>query len=304
MWPSEGSVSDALLELIPDNFAWLATDEGILARSLGTAIERDGDGYVKNAGVLYQPYRKGKLALVFRDEFLADQLSFKYQYVSAQDAANDLVSRLHTIHERLGDDEHAYLVPIVMDGENAWEAYENNGDDFFRALYTLCSNDPTLATVTVSEFLKANPPRAEIPRLAAGSWINANFDTWIGGPAHNRAWELLEMTREALAAAQVDGDRVRQAWDALYVAEGSDWFWWYSPRNSSKQDEIFDELFRTHLRRVYEIIGASVPGELSEAIRKVRATSRSHFVLVLDSVIGYHDNLIVAGNMWQILVFS
>lgn len=268
MWPSEGSVSDALLDLIPDNFAWLATDEGILARSLGTAIERDGKGYIKNPRAVYQPYRKGKLALVFRDSLLADRLSFRYQYLNAQTAAKYLVHRLHAIQKQLGDDANAYLVLIVMDGENAWEAYENNGDDFFRALYTLLSDDSSFKTVTVSEFLSAHPPRAEISRLAAGSWINANFDTWIGGPAHNRAWELLEKTRMALAASHADGDRVTQAWDELYVAEGSDWFWWYSPRNNSKQDAIFDELFRAHLRRVYEIIGAYVPPELSEAIRK------------------------------------
>ncbi len=268
MWPSEGSVSEALLGLLPDNFAWLATDQAILARSIGTAFDHNGDGYISNPKALYQPYRKGKLTLVFRDEFLADQMSFNYHNVAAQDAANDLVNRLRGIRERLGDDEHAYLVPIVMDGENAWESYENNGEDFFRSLYTLLSNDSSLKTVTVSEFLAANPARAEISRLAAGSWINANFDTWIGGPAHNRAWELLEKTRAALASSQAAGDRIKRAWDELYVAEGSDWFWWYSPRNNSGQDTIFDELFREHLKRVYEIIGAPAPGELNEVIRK------------------------------------
>ena len=105
-------------------------------------------------------------------------------------------------------------------------------------------------------------------RVAAGSWINSNFDTWIGEPAHNRAWELLEQTRRALIAANADADRVKRAWDELYVAEGSDWFWWYSPRNISGQDGVFDELFRAHLQRVYEIIGAPAPAELNEAIRK------------------------------------
>lgn len=268
MWPSEGSVSDALIDLLPENFQWLATDEGILARSLGVAIERDGDGHITNPRALYQPYRKGKRTLLFRDHYLADQISFKYQYMSAQDAANDLVSRLHVIRERLADDEHAYLVPIVMDGENAWEAYENNGDDFFRQLYALISTDEGIKTVTVSEFLAANPPQVELARLAAGSWINSNFDTWIGEPAHNRAWDLLELTRRSIVAAHVDADRTQRAWDELYVAEGSDWFWWYSPRNNSGQDKIFDELFRTHLRRIYDLVGAPAPQELSEPIRK------------------------------------
>jgi alpha-amylase/alpha-mannosidase (GH57 family) len=204
--------------------------------------------------------------MIFRDHFLADQMSFKYQHLSAPDAADDLVHRLRTIRERLADDENPYLVPIVMDGENAWEAYGNNGDDFFRRLYAQISADSTLKTVTVSEYLSQFPPRAELPRVAAGSWINANFDTWIGERAHNRAWELLEQTRRALIAANVDAERTQRAWDELYVAEGSDWFWWYSPRNNSGQDKMFDELFRARLRRVYEIVGALAPLELNEAI--------------------------------------
>jgi len=273
LWPSEGSVSEALMALLPENFQWLATDEGILARSLGIGIERDENGHVKNPRVLYQPYRvtssKSHVTAVFRDHFLADQISFKYQYLAAQDAANDLVNRLHTIRERLADDEHAYLVPIVMDGENAWEAYENNGDDFFRKLYSLISNDPTLKTVTVTEYLTQFQPRAELSRVAAGSWINSNFDTWIGERAHNRAWELLEQTRRTIIAAKVDADRAKRAWDELYVAEGSDWFWWYSPRNNSGQDKIFDELFRAHLQKIYELVGAPAPQELNEPIRKL-----------------------------------
>lgn len=269
MWPSEGSVSDELLGLLPENFQWLATDEGILARSLGVRIERDDDGHVTNPRVLYQPYRKGKRTLIFRDHFIADQIAFKYQYLAAQDAAKDLVQRLRVIRERLADDAQPHLVSIVMDGENAWETYENNGTDFFRALYSLLSAEPSaFKVVTVGEFLQTNPARTELPRISAGSWINANFDTWIGEPAHNRAWELLEQTRGVLAAAKMDAEQAKLAWDELYVAEGSDWFWWYSSRNNSGQDKVFDELFRAHLRRIYELVGASAPQELNEPIHK------------------------------------
>lgn len=273
MWPSEGSVSDALIPLLRNGFQWLATDEGILARSLGTAIERDRDGHVTNPRVLYQPYRKGGLALVFRDYFLSNKISFAYQHLPAQGAAQDLVNRLHVIRERLADDEHAYLVPIILDGENAWEAYENNADDFFRALYGLLSNDAVLKTVTISEYLRGNPPREEIRHLVAGSWINSTFDTWIGEPAHNRAWDLLAQTRGALTewqrAHQIDDEEAMQrAWDELYIAEGSDWFWWYSSRNNSGQDAMFDELFRGHLQNVYAMIGLPVANELKEPIRK------------------------------------
>lgn len=268
LWPSEGSVSDVLIGMLPENFQWLATDEAILARSLGVEIERDGEGHVTNPRLLYQPYRRGERTVLFRDHFLADQISFKYHSMSAQDAASDFIRRLHVIRQRLADDPSAHLVSVVMDGENAWEAYKNNGDDFFRSLYSLLSDDQALKTVTVSEYLEEYPPLAELDRLAAGSWINANFDTWIGGAGHNRAWELLELTRAAIVETQLSPDQSKRAWEELYVAEGSDWFWWYSTRNNSGQDKIFDELFRSHLRRIYELIGHPAPQALNEAIKK------------------------------------
>jgi hypothetical protein len=287
MWPSEGSVSDALLGIINNGFRWIASDENLLARSLGIAIDRDNDGNVTNPRVLYQPYasRKG-LALICRDHFLSDRIGFAYQYMSARDAAQDLIQRLHGIRERLADREHAYLVPIILDGENAWEAYEDNGDKFFRELYTLLSSDPALRTVTISEYLRENPPRAQVQRLAAGSWINGNFDTWIGEPATNRAWELLTETRAALAAWQrdyalADEAVIERAWDELYIAEGSDWFWWYSSHNNSAQDALFDELFRGHLQNVYTVIGLPVPNKLEEPIRKERVTARARAITAL-----------------------
>jgi alpha-amylase/alpha-mannosidase (GH57 family) len=241
---------------------------------------------------LYQPYlieqpatkkpRQNKLApaLIFRDHVLSDRIGFAYQYMSAHDAAHELVYRLHRIRERIADMEHSYLVSIILDGENAWESYEDNGDPFFRELYTAISNDSWLRTVTVTEYLRENPPRAKIKRLASGSWINGNFDTWIGEPAQNRAWELLAQTREALALWQrdyalADEEVISRAWDELYIAEGSDWFWWYSSHNNSIQNAMFDELFRGHLQNVYSTIGLPVPDGLKEQIRKYVSTSRA-----------------------------
>ncbi|MGE5730635.1 MAG: hypothetical protein ACM37U_01755, partial [Gemmatimonas sp.] len=280
LWPSEGSVSEELLDGVGASFRWLASDEDILARSLGTAIGRDNEGNVTNPRVLYQPYtfaRAGKprtaTALIFRDHVISDRIGFAYQYMSARDAAAEMVYRLNRIRERIADQEHGYLVSIILDGENAWEAYDDNGDPFFRELYSAISNDSWLRTVTVDEYLRENPPREKLKRVAAGSWINGNFDTWIGEPAQNRAWELLAQTRDALASwhrdfALSDEDVVARAWDELYVAEGSDWFWWYSRRNNSAQNAMFDDLFRGHLQNVYSIIGLPTPDELKAPILK------------------------------------
>ncbi|MBI4785674.1 MAG: hypothetical protein HY782_01320 [Chloroflexi bacterium] len=319
LWPSEGSVGAELLTLIGGQFRWLASDEDILARSLGKAITRDHEGNVTNPRVLYQPYQvashrsqvagpksqaasrhkrdasrrtedlrpeTGDLRLVFRDHVLSDRIGFGYQHMSAHDAAQELLHRLHRIRERIADVERGYLVSIILDGENAWEWYEDNGDPFFRELYQALSNDPALRTVTMGEYLRANPPRATIKRLAAGSWINGNFDTWIGEPAQNRAWELLAQTREQLALWQRDyalahEDVIARAWDELYIAEGSDWFWWYSTHNNSTQNEMFDELFRGHLQSVYAIIGLPVPDELKEPIRKAIVETRERGIRAL-----------------------
>ncbi len=295
LWPSEGSVSAALLGLLGGHFCWLATDENILARSLNTAIERDADGNVSRPRVLYQPYiaqaaapersarPANKFSLIFRDHVLSDRIGFAYQYLPAPEAARDLIGRLHLIRERLADPNHAYLVSIILDGENAWESYEDNGDPFFRELYGALSNDPWLRTVTVSEYLQENPPRQTLSSLAAGSWINGNFDTWIGEPAHNRAWELLADTRNELIKWLHDydlaaDDAIARAWDELYIAEGSDWFWWYSSRNQSTQDALFDELFRGHLQNVYAAIGHPVPDAIKTPIRKAAAGAETRAV--------------------------
>ncbi len=53
-----------------------------------------------------------------------------------------------------------------------------------------------------------------------------------------------------------------QAFKELLIAEGSDWFWWYGDDHSSEHDLEFDELFRRHIRNVYQMLGQQVPEEL------------------------------------------
>ena len=58
LWPSEGSVSDAMVPLVAEaGFRWMATDELILARTLGTTFARDAGGRVDQPERLYAPYR-------------------------------------------------------------------------------------------------------------------------------------------------------------------------------------------------------------------------------------------------------
>lgn len=276
LWPSEGSVSPEVLPLIrAAGFTWLATGEAILGRSLGRTLQRDGANLLTDPRALYQPYRvlaDTELGpyIIFRDHELSDRIGFLYQGLPGRQAAEDMIYRLLEIRRRINDPDRPYLVSIILDGENCWEHYEHNGDVFLDALYSgLCSR-PELRPVTVGEFLDGRRPAATLARLATGSWIGGDLTTWIGDPEHNRAWDALRRTREHLAGAaavrDAGGPDFERAWRALYAAEGSDWFWWYSHRNSSQQDALFDRLFRHNLAAVYETLGDEAPADLARPI--------------------------------------
>ncbi len=198
MWPSEGSVAEEILPLLADaGVKWIGTDEGVLARSLGRPIERDFAGVMKNPEVLYQPYLAGKgdkrVSMVFRDHTLSDLIGFVYSKWDYKNAVHDLIDRLHRVRRGLADGPH--LVSIILDGENAWEYYQNDGRDFFLYLYERLSGEQGIRCVTVGEYLKEHPAQASIEHLHAGSWINSNFRIWIGHEEDNRAWDLLSQTR-------------------------------------------------------------------------------------------------------------
>lgn len=267
LWPSEGAVSPEVAEMAARyGLRWLASDEAVLGRSIGYFFSRDGSGFVHEPARLYRPYRlltpAGPISLVFRDHDLSDRIGFTYQNLGGVQAAEDLIVRLKHIHHRLARQERPGLVSIILDGENAWEHYEHNGDVFLHALYRRLQDDPDLKAVTVSEYLEAHPATDTLPELATGSWIGGDLTTWMGDPEHIEAWSRLRDLRRAVddwlatnppAAAQ---EQVRRL---LHVAEGSDWFWWYSVRNSSEQDALFDHTFLAYLATAYYAIGQAPP---------------------------------------------
>ncbi len=282
LWPSEGSVSEAILPLVAQaGFRWLASDEEILARSLGVHFAAVGEGARTRTAALYRPYRLRRpggvdLAIVFRDHALSDLLGFVYSRWEPVAAADDLIARLHGIAAALGEANRdgRSLVSIILDGENAWEYYPADGRDFFARLYERLSESRTLRAVAVGEHLAGHPPEAELPRLFAGSWINHSFRIWIGHDEDNAAWDALGAARDTLVAAGQGSngaapppERLAAAWDALYAAEGSDWTWWYGDDHQSDHDLEFDTLFRGHLIRLYGLIGRPVPADLTLPIK-------------------------------------
>ena len=276
VWPSEGAVSPETADAIARaGLKWFATDEGVLARSVGAEIWRDEVGALRDPALLYRPYRlaNGTVA-IFRDRELSDRIGFAYAHMRPEEAVGEMIGRLARARERLPDDDQPYLASIILDGENAWEGYNNNGNDFLRAFYGALSSDPRFTTVRVTDFIEANPPRIELPRLHSGSWIDSNFRVWIGEEMHARAWGALARTRQ-FAAEQWGplGEMPANVARALMVAEGSDWFWWYSSRNSSPEDLVFDELFRGNLEVVWWWGGQEPPAELRQPLTLPQPTA-------------------------------
>jgi starch synthase len=271
LWPPEAAISEPALDLVAEQgLSWILSDEGVLARSLDATISRDGEGRVMRPDVLYSPYRvdrKAPLITVFRDAKLSNLIGFDYQNSAAEPAAADLVGRLHAIQERQDPSAPPLLVTLALDGENCWDFYEANGNAFLAALYGKLSKDPGLRLTTISEFLAANPPTRTLPRVVAGSWIDANLATWVGDSEHNEAWDLLSETRDFLGA-QPESAATQRAWRELYIAEGSDWFWWFGRGHDSGMDVIWDSLYRLHLRNIYKVLNQQPPSSLFQPIMR------------------------------------
>ncbi len=266
VWPPEGSVSEEATRLMMEaGVRWLATDEGILWRTLKTS---------RSAQMLYRPHvlrRKfGQMAILFRDRELSDLLGFVYSQWDPKIAIEDFIRRLAEIRQLFESSEQPGIVSVILDGENAWESYANDGHEFLTGLYGALANDDRFRCVTVTEFLQQYPLETteSLPNLFAGSWIDSNFATWIGHPEKNAAWAHLIQARDAIASLSREVPRGQDAWRCLGIAEGSDWLWWFGDTHFSAQAEEFDRLFRIHLSNCYQLAGLQEPEALKVPIRR------------------------------------
>ena len=276
LWPSEGSVSDEVLRLAAEEgFTWAATDEGVLGRTRQMGFYRRGDGTLQGGEELYRPQAlttEGKsISLFFRDHQLSDLIGFVYSRMDPRAAAADLYQRIKAAGRSTG--RRPAVVSVILDGENAWEYYPRNGREFLKAFYGRIAADPDLRAVTASEALKVTEQGA-LTHIVPGSWINANYDIWIGADEDNRAWDLLSEARDFYAqhavSPQVSPENRRRAQQELWVAEGSDWCWWYGPEHSTANDEEFDMLYRKHLSNIYRLLGGSPTDDLAAPIKRPR----------------------------------
>ena len=284
MWPPEGALSEGTLALLGESgVAWTASDEAVLLQSL--TAERKDFGEGDRARTVFRPWRLSGVPspdIFFRDRVLSDRIGFSYATWDPADAAADFVARLLTI--RAAAPEAELVVPVILDGENAWESYPDNGAPFLRALAAALAARSEFEVVTPSEALsRLTTPPAHLERLVAGSWVEGTLATWVGAAPKNKAWGLLHDAREALggeiaAAPVVSPAEVlagvkspAAAKAALFAAEASDWFWWLGDDHTSAHDFVFDALFRRHLAAAYSALSRPVPPELLEPVDPVNA---------------------------------
>jgi alpha-amylase/alpha-mannosidase (GH57 family) len=275
VWPSEGSVSEEALAIAHSlGVKWMATDEGVLGRSTGVFFQRDGSGRLPThlADRLYNihRYEKGEteMHMVFRDHTISDLIGFVYSGMNPAEAAGHLLRNIKDAAQPVLAQGRDAVVSVILDGENAWEYYPKSGREFLRRFYDALQREGGLEAVTASEAISRHRNVSPLKSLVPGSWINANFNVWIGAPEDNRAWDYLHHAREFYAqnSANVSEAQRKLAYEEILIAEGSDWNWWYGPEHHSANDRDFDELYRKHLSNIYQALGATPPDYLSQPI--------------------------------------
>jgi len=266
-WPAEGAVSTEALALLGrEGFTWCATGEAVLHHSLRCNLREQ-----QGSRDLYQPWLVGKedeqITCFFRDDHLSDLIGFEYSRWDTKDAVANFMHELAGIRHRTQGME-APIVSVIMDGENAWEHYHENGIPFLTQLYQAIIEHPDYELTTYSEYLQAHPAHHRLERLVPGSWVYGNFSTWIGDAAKTRGWELLIEAKKAFDTVYdtLPANQQEAAIEQLRICEGSDWCWWFGDYNPSSAVQSFDQLYRQHLRKLYHLLGLPVPASLEAPI--------------------------------------
>ena len=263
LWPAEGALSMPFLKQVAESgFLWTASSQGVLKHSAGNDA-RTSVAWQAPEGI------PGDITLFFRNEHLSDLIGFEYAKWHGRDAAQHFMTELKALH--LKDDRN--LIPVFLDGENAWEYYPYNGWYFFSDLYDSLSKNPGIRTVTLSEAAASqHERRVRLPRLTAGSWVFGTLSTWIGNPDKNRAWEMLcdikQCADRALDSEKMSKASRREVLRRLAICESSDWFWWLGDYNSPQSVSCFDTLFRENLKALYKLLNLPPPSNIDHPISK------------------------------------
>jgi len=263
-WPSEGSISQETIELCSElNIKWLASGESVLRNSLEKSSMDIGD-------CIHSAYQLQSTnnSCFFRDDGLSDLIGFKYSTWHADDAVANLVVNLEKIAQKCKNKPNA-IVSIILDGENAWEYYPQNGFHFLKALYEKLSHHDDLCLTTYSDYLELHAEKKTLTNIVAGSWVYGSFSTWIGEKDKNRAWDMLVEAKntydKVMQSKCLTEDEIKAAEMQLATCESSDWFWWFGEYNSSESVSAFDEQYRLHLSNLYQLLKIEPPEYLGHA---------------------------------------
>jgi hypothetical protein len=267
-------------------FRWAATDEILLARAFGKPVMRDPEGIPIEPDWFYRPYaavtKSGSIPVFFRDHHLSDLIGFEYSRWDARDAANNLIYNIKRIYDRLSSrkssiSENEYVIPIILDGENAWEYFHDSGTDFLNVLLSkLEMLRPNIEFITLSDALEEIKEIRELPSIPTGSWIDGTFNIWIGHPEDHAAWEMLSRARTLMESkskiyseeGKEEPPNLQKAREYLMVAEGSDWCWWYGDDHYTPHGPEFDRLFRNNIKAAYKAMGVIPPDSIDIPIIK------------------------------------
>ncbi|MCM1265122.1 MAG: glycoside hydrolase family 57 protein [Candidatus Gastranaerophilales bacterium] len=275
IWASEYCLTNKVLELFKEEgLKWTISDESILSKSINFEFVRDFKGNLEDPYYLLKTYAynpsKTNIDIIFRDSHIPNLINFEYCNVDASISSNDLYNKIKSIQNKLlvsPDDNH--LLTIALDGENCWENYPNDGNDFLEAIYSKIEQDDSIETVLISDYIAQDRNKKTLNKIHPGSWINKGFNFWIGDPVKNLAWQYVNTVREdvrKILKVKPKHKNKKKALRELYIAEGSDWFWWYGEPNNSGQDNVFDFLFREHLKNTYKFLDESYPEYLDDSI--------------------------------------
>ena len=277
MWPSEQAVSPNMVQPVSDvGIEWMVTDEELLKQS----TDSNGDYIdVEDITNLATPWIStgvdgGEVAVIFRDRVISDRIAFQYGKMTPQAAVSDFISYLDNVRQQLidaGEDPSEHLLTVALDGEN-WMfmsefQHADNARPFMQEWYSRLAAHPTIVTTTPSEFLEKNTTLPEIQTIGTGSWIDGTLRTWAGEAEESLAWQRLVEARNSLVDFEEDFPNhpgLDNAWESLYIAEGSDWYWWYGLDQDSGYDENWDVLFKVHLSNIYRSINLELPPYLQD----------------------------------------
>lgn len=292
IWASEQCVSPKTLEMLSDlGVEWSISDEGNLANSIDFEFVHDFKGYLEDPYHLLKTYtyktENSDIKMIYRESSIYNLVSFEYAHHNPVATANDLYDRIKILQSKiLSSPDKDHLLTIAMDGENCWENYIEDGNQFLETLYKLISEDSSLETVLISDYIEKSKEHKPLNKIATGASFNRGYKLWIDEPLKDIAWQYLKRAKDdfnTFIKREPNHPNIMDAKKELLVCEGSDWFWWYGEPNSSGRDNIFDYLYRTHLKNIYKTLELEYPSYLDEPLISISPARPSNYPKALIS---------------------